>query len=220
MVLLFLYLGIQSFPFDEKREFKGRRADAQERSRHSQKNWCLHFRKVEVWQQGGISFATTFHNVWFFATKKENSEKKLTGNTPLWDYLHIHAYWKMTYHLIPSLKTCFVKCLILTVQIVKIEHCYPGWPLKYAFLHTLKFSCLFLNSFWSENLSSALLNECSILTSHTYLQGRHSNQCHHALALVNFLVSKVSKVSFFTIPWSKSLEVALVNFHLVWRPCK
>ena len=49
-------------------------------------------------------------------------------------------------------------------NIAKIEHCDPGWPLKYAFLHTLKFSCLFLNSFWSENLSSALLNECSILT--------------------------------------------------------
>ena len=132
MVLLFLYLGIQSFPFDEKREFKGRRADAQERSRHSQKNWCLHFRKVEVWQQGGISFATTFHNVWFFANFKR--------------------------YLTPQ------KYLILIVQIAKIEHCDPGWPLKYAFLHTLKFSCLFLNSFWSENLSSALLNECSILT--------------------------------------------------------
>ena len=57
------------------------------------------------------------------------------------------------------------KHLILIVQIAKIEHCDPGWPLKYAFLHTLKFSCLFLNSFWSENLNSAaLLNECSILT--------------------------------------------------------
>ena len=130
MVLLFLYLGIQSFPFDEKREFKGRRADAQERSRHSQKNWCLHFRKVEVWQH-------LFRNnvpqcLIFFA----NFERYLTPQ----------------------------KHLILIVQIAKIEHCDPGWPLKYAFLHTLKFSCLFLNSFWSENLSSALLNECSILT--------------------------------------------------------
>ena len=131
MVLLFLYLGIQSFPFDEKREFKGRRADAQERSRHSQKNWCLHFRKVEVWQH-------LFRNnvpqcLIFFA----NFERYLTPQ----------------------------KYLILIVQIAKIEHCDPGWPLKYAFLHTLKFSCLFLNSFWSENLNSAaLLNECSILT--------------------------------------------------------
>ena len=64
------------------------------------------------------------------------------------------------------------KHLILIVQIAKIEHCDPGWPLKYAFLHTLKFSCLFLNQLcyimytslvWESQLYS-LLNECWIPT--------------------------------------------------------
>ena len=86
-------------------------------------------------------------------------KKKLTGNTPIWDYLHYTCILEnITKNLLCQMSDPY------SPNIAKIEHCDPGWPLKYAFLHTLKFSCLFLNSFWSENLSSALLNECSILT--------------------------------------------------------
>ena len=54
-----------------------------------------------------------------------------------------------------------------------------------------------------------------------HVQGRHSNQCCHAMALVNFLVSKYQKYQKSRICQNfsiKSLEVALVNFHSVWRP--
>ena len=48
-------------------------------------------------------------------------------------------------------------------------------------------------------------------------QGRHSNQCHRAMALVTFLVSKYQKSRICIDNIIKSLEVALLNFHSVWR---
>ena len=102
-----------------------------------------------------------------FCHKKGEFKKKekLTGNTPIWDYLHYTCILENDLSPYPITKNLLCQMSDpYSPNIAKIEHCDPGWPLKYAFLHTLKFSCLFLNSFWSENLSSALLNECSILT--------------------------------------------------------
>ena len=97
--------------------------------------------------------------------RRIQKEKKLTGNTPIWDYLHYTCLLENDLAPYPITKNLLCQMSDpYTPNIAKIEHCDPGWLLKYAFLHTLKFSCLFLNSFWSENLSSALLNECSILT--------------------------------------------------------
>ena len=45
------------------------------------------------------------------------------------------------------------------------------------------------------------------------IQGRHSNQCHHAMARVDFLPRKIaSKLC--------ASEVALVVFIANWRPCR
>ena len=100
-----------------------------------------------------------------FCHKKENSKRKKINRKHT--YLGLFTYTCILENDLspyPITKNLLCQMSDPYSPNTKIEHCDPGWPLKYAVLHTLKFSCLFLNSFWSENLSSALLNECSILT--------------------------------------------------------
>ena len=51
------------------------------------------------------------------------------------------------------------------------------------------------------------------------LQGRRSNQCHRAMAQVDFSLEILPQNIVYKPRWSSTIEVALVVFTADWRPC-